>query len=197
MYYTVYKIRNKINGKTYIGSHKTKNLEDGYMGSGKYLKHAIEKHGVENFEKSILHIFDNPEQMFAMEAELVNEEFLTNENTYNLKIGGLGGFDFLNTKESIEKRRPTINNWLNIGTKRFSDKYKNDSLFREKRNKLLSDNREKSKIVCQKVSDKELLQAGLTQPSLRKALVSVGISATSNGSTKRLKRLLKENAGMV
>jgi len=46
-YYIVYKIRNKINGRVYIETHKTKNLEDGYMGSGKYLKRAIEKHGVE------------------------------------------------------------------------------------------------------------------------------------------------------
>ena len=103
-YYTIYKIRNKINGKTYIGSHKTKNLEDGYMGSGKYLKYAIEKHGVDSFEKTILHIFDNPEQMYAKEAEIVNKDFLTTENTYNLRVGGFGGFDYvnsvrLNTKE--------------------------------------------------------------------------------------------------
>lgn len=96
MYYAVYKITNKINGKFYIGTHKTLNLNDSYMGSGKYLKAAQEKHGLENFTKEILFVYDNPEEMYAKEAEIVNEDFLTEENTYNLKVGGLGGWDYIN-----------------------------------------------------------------------------------------------------
>ena len=96
MFYTVYKITNILNGKYYIGKHKTKNLDDGYMGSGKVINAAIEKYGVENFTKVILEQFENATAMFTREKEIVTDEFLLREDTYNLRRGGFGGFDHIN-----------------------------------------------------------------------------------------------------
>lgn len=98
MYFTVYKTTNIVNGKIYVGSHKTDNINDEYLGSGKYLTRSIQKYGKENFKKEILQIFDNPDDMFILEAKIVDENFVKRDDTYNMKIGGYGGWDHINSK---------------------------------------------------------------------------------------------------
>jgi hypothetical protein len=48
---------------------------------------------IENFEKMVLHVFDNKEEMIYKERELVNEEFIKRDDTYNLVLGGGNTFE--------------------------------------------------------------------------------------------------------
>lgn len=111
MYYTVYQITNKISGRSYIGMHQTTNLDDDYMGSGTILRRHYKKYGTDNFEKEILHIFDTKEEMANKEAELVNEDWVNDPNTYNLKMGGEGGWDHSRGRVTV---RDTDGNCFNV-----------------------------------------------------------------------------------
>lgn len=125
MFYTVYKITNKINLKYYIGVHKTKNLNDNYMGSGKLIKRAIEKYGVDNFHKEYLHIFDNQQEMFEKEKELI---VCDPKETYNLTEGGRGGWDYVN-KTGLNNKYVL---WHVDATKKLQKLLKEDDGFRKK-----------------------------------------------------------------
>lgn len=106
MQYTIYQTTNNIDGKIYVGSHKTKNLNDGYMGSGKILNQAIDKYGIENFTKDIFHVFDTSKEMYDKEAEIVDESFVQRSDTYNIRLGGSGGWDHIN--DIPKEERPNL-----------------------------------------------------------------------------------------
>lgn len=89
-YHLIYMITNKINNKIYIGKHSTKNPHDDYMGSGKAINAAINKYGLENFEKTILYCFNSENEAYIKESEIVDETFVKRSDTYNMKCGGKG-----------------------------------------------------------------------------------------------------------
>jgi len=140
MFYYLYQITNNVNGKIYVGVHKTKSLDDGYMGSGKIINRAIKKYGIDNFEKDILEFFENQELMYAREKEIVTEELLQEKHVYNLRRGGLGGWDYINKHRTIEQR-------IEIGLKGgFANKHKWSETLKNEVSKVLSE-------TCKKTSD--------------------------------------------
>jgi hypothetical protein len=114
MFYTIYKTTNIVNGKFYIGKHQTKDLNDGYLGSGKLIRRAIKKYGMHNFHKEILFECCSEKHMNTLEKILVVPD---SELNYNLCPGGKGGFGFLNEQEEkltwVRKGRITTNRLLN------------------------------------------------------------------------------------
>ena len=106
MYY-IYRITNKINGKTYIGQHKYNKLNDKYMGSGKLIIKAKQKYGVENFEKEILYSsIQYKETADDIERFAIAKERALGKAEYNIADGGQGG----NLGEEINKKLRGENN---------------------------------------------------------------------------------------
>jgi len=89
-YNFIYEIKNLVNGKVYIGAHSTNNINDCYMGSGKAIGHALKKYGSGSFVRNILLFCKTSEDMYKAEEQIVNEEFVLREDTYNITVGGKG-----------------------------------------------------------------------------------------------------------
>tara|TARA_R110000787_G_scaffold228917_1_gene336521 strand:+ start:2589 stop:3335 length:747 start_codon:yes stop_codon:yes gene_type:complete len=133
IYNYVYKITNLVNGRIYIGVHRTDDMFDGYMGSGTNMKRAINKHGVENFKKEIIQQYDVYKDALNHEADIVTEDFINRKDTYNIKIGGYGPCIFSEEhKQNISKsRRYKFKNDLE-----FADKMLKAAQCPERREKL-------------------------------------------------------------
>ena len=104
MFHYVYAVVNLLNEKIYVGKHSTNDLDDGYMGSGKLISFAIKKYGLENFRKFILEQFETEELALEYEKQIVNEQFVKSNETYNLTLGGYGSFFAVNENYSFDQR---------------------------------------------------------------------------------------------
>jgi adenine-specific DNA methylase len=120
--YILYKTVNIINGRYYIGVSNTRKKY--YKGSGTALREAIRYYGPKNFKREIIATFETYEEAYKREAEIVNEDFVADPQTYNIKVGGKGGIGQPKTDEHKKKlkasRSKQINN--NGGNKRLTPK---------------------------------------------------------------------------
>ena len=94
MYGYIYLIVNNINGKNYVGKHKLYKKawnEDSYMGSGKHLKYAQKKYGIENFEKFFITWTYSEKDACEKEKLWIDEYRSRGKAEYNITDGGIGG----------------------------------------------------------------------------------------------------------
>lgn len=112
MYGYIYKTTNLVNGKIYIGKHKSSSFQFGkYKGSGKILNDAFKKYGFNNFKCELLEsingvptICESKEQLNKSEKYYIDfYNCVSDSSYYNIKEGGDGG--------------DTVNNyiWINNG----------------------------------------------------------------------------------
>jgi group I intron endonuclease len=97
----IYKTTNKVTGKFYVG--KEVGYKNYYLGSGKLLLQAIEKHGKENFIKETLEHCTSVEQLNEREKYWIDKLNALGNRGYNMAPGGTGGdlSKFINYKKRV------------------------------------------------------------------------------------------------
>lgn len=118
----IYKTTNLINQKFYVGKDTHNNPN--YYGSGKRLKLAIQKYGLDNFKKETIEICNNLEQLNEREKFWIKELNAINEG-YNISLGGDGGDTISNNPRKSEI------------TKIHSDKMKLETYNKKKGTKII------------------------------------------------------------
>lgn len=86
------------------------------------MKQAIKKYGICNFEKIVISLFDNIEDLIEAEKNMITFELFKNDMCYNLALGGHGGYTYYEkrkythtagsrskiSKSKLGKKRPDI-----------------------------------------------------------------------------------------
>lgn len=101
-YHFVYETTNLLTGDKYRGVHSTRNINDGYLGSGKLLILDIKKYGLENFHRQILEFFKTRQEAIRAERKYVNYNWICRPDTYNIVLGG-GSGDKCRDRESYNE----------------------------------------------------------------------------------------------
>lgn len=104
MYGYIYLTTNLINGKIYIGQHKSSTYDPRYIGSGRDITKAIEEFGTLNFSNVLLEKCDSFEELNKKEKEYIAKYDSTNPSVgYNLTKGGQGFDGYSFTEEDRKK----------------------------------------------------------------------------------------------
>lgn len=92
MYGYIYLTTNLVNGKQYIGKHKSEAFDENYKGSGILIRKAIDKYGIDNFSCEVLCECFSDEKLNEKEIYYIKlYDAVNNENFYNIASGGQGG----------------------------------------------------------------------------------------------------------
>jgi hypothetical protein len=103
---------NRISDLECVRSENGSIFKDGYLGSGKLMKKALEKYGPMNMHQELILITEDKTEAENLEREIVCKQWVESEDNYNVSIGGNvtilfgednGFYDRKHTPETIEK----------------------------------------------------------------------------------------------
>ncbi len=103
MYGYIYLTTNTLNGKIYVGQHKSGKFDSWYIGSGIHLSNAVKKYGKDKFTVRIIDTAESKEELDEKEIYWIRELDSRNPDVgYNLARGGGAGHAVsLSTREKL------------------------------------------------------------------------------------------------
>ena len=132
--FIVYITTNNINNFIYVGVHKTLTPYefDGYLGNGIYInrpntyeksktkfQQAVKEFGIKAFTRKTLNVFDNEDDAYLLEKNIIDSEFLSRHDVYNVLLGG------------IEKEKPFNKIYRYLKSGEYDSEYQNGRLASE------------------------------------------------------------------
>lgn len=190
-------------GNYYIGIHSTDRIDDGYLGSGKYLHRSVKKHGRKNHSRQILFFAESREAVALMEELVVDQHLLADPLCMNLKYGGEDGvIGYIATDE--HKRKISIANKGKVRSeavrKQISESLKNRPVSEETRRRISEAQKgkvipeeQKQKMSAKKIgipnlhSRRPIVIGGIEYDSIITASIELGINDRSISTRLRSK----------
>lgn len=128
MYGYIYLTENMINHKKYIGQKKSNEfLQNKYLGSGTYLKNAINKYGKQNFNVTLLDTAETFDELNEKEIYYINKyNAVYSDNFYNMSPGGVLCSESGHIKYHTEETKQKIANSVTGEKNGFYGKHHSD-----------------------------------------------------------------------
>lgn len=112
MFGYIYKTTNLVNGKIYVGKHRSPQLDESYLGSGIHLSNAVNYYGKENFIVELIDTAESLSELNDKEKLYIQELNARDPNIgYNIACGGDGGQEGLTYKHTEEAKQKIRDSW--------------------------------------------------------------------------------------
>lgn len=185
MYGYIYETTNLINGKKYIGKHKSNSFDNKYYGSGRLFKEDLAKYGKENFSIRVLEEIDNENDLHERETYYIKLfDAVRSPKYYNNSYGGeQEGWQGVNRMFKYNKEK-----WIE-SRKKSANSLSGRTHSKEWRNNISKGLKGKPKSEEHRLHLRNVKKAFSAEQRYK-----IGLNFGTLGKTSSLKGLTKENS---